>query len=458
MMCLCQSRKIVSVGNTEKYKSYTLSNYRNIRQIDRLSEEQKFAIDVVARVLPFKTNSYVVNELIDWDNLPNDPIFILNFPQREMLHPHHFDRMAKLLKRGASKKEITDCANLIRMALNPHPDGQMELNQACLDGKTIAGLQHKYEETVLCFPSQGQTCHAYCTFCFRWPQFIGVEKFRFAMHEAEELVQYLKVHTEVTDVLFTGGDPLMMKTKIFARYLRKLIHADLPHLKTIRIGTKALSYWPYRFIDDTDADDLLHLFDEVSAAGKHLAIMAHFNCVEELATDTVRNAIGRIRSTGAQIRTQSPLLRHINDKSESWIALWKQQVNLGCIPYYMFVVRNTGNRHYFSVSLARAWKIFRTAYSQVSGIARTVRGPCMSALPGKVQVLGTTQIKDNKVFVLQMIQGRNPEWVLRPFFAAFDDQAIWLDELRPAFDQSRFFYQDELDMLMESSMFSEGVA
>jgi hypothetical protein len=82
----------------------------------------------------------------------------------------------------------------------------------------------------------------------------------------------------------------------------------------------------------------------------------------------------------------------------------------------------------------------------------------MSALPGKVQVLGTTQIKDNKVFVLQMIQGRNPEWVLRPFFAAFDDQAIWLDELRPAFDQSRFFYQDELDMLMESSMFSEGVA
>lgn len=443
-MYSCQSPKIVSVANAEKYKSYTLRNYRDIRQIDRLSEEQKFAIDVVARVLPFKTNNYVVNELIDWDNLPNDPIFVLNFPQRGMLHPHHFDKMAKLLKCGASKKEITDCANQIRMELNPHPAGQMELNRAYLDGKILSGLQHKYRETVLCFPSQGQTCHAYCTFCFRWPQFIGIEKLRFAMQEAEELVQYLKVHTEVTDVLFTGGDPLIMRTKIFAPYLRKLISADLPHLKTIRIGTKALSYWPYRFIDDADADDLLHLFGEVTAAGKHLAIMAHFNSVEELATDTVRNAICRIRSTGAQIRTQSPLLRHINDKPEDWISLWKQQVNLGCIPYYMFVVRNTGNRYYFNVPLARAWKIFRTAYSQVSGIARTVRGPCMSDLPGKVQVLGATQIKDKKVFILQMLQGRNPEWVLRPFFASFDDQATWLDELQPAFGQSRFFYQDEL--------------
>lgn len=86
-MCLCQSRKIVSVGNAEKYKSYTLSNYRNIRQIDRLSEEQKFAIDVVGRVLAFKTNNYVVNKLIDWGNLPNDPIFILNLSQRGCFIP-----------------------------------------------------------------------------------------------------------------------------------------------------------------------------------------------------------------------------------------------------------------------------------------------------------------------------------------------------------------------------------
>jgi len=112
-MCLCKSRKIASVGDSASYKSYTLSNYRKIEQISRLSEEQKFAIDVVARVLPFKTNNYVVNELIDWDNVPDDPVFILNFPQKGMLLPHHFDQMAKLVRNGAAKTEITACANQI---------------------------------------------------------------------------------------------------------------------------------------------------------------------------------------------------------------------------------------------------------------------------------------------------------------------------------------------------------
>jgi len=450
-MCLCQARKIFSVGDSTSYKSYTLSNYRNIKQISRLSEEQKFAIDVVARVLPFKTNNYVVNELINWDNVPDDPVFILNFPQKGMLHPNHFDQMAKLVTNGAAKTEITACANQIRMELNPHSAGQMEHNRPLLNGKVLSGMQHKYKETVLCFPSQGQTCHAYCTFCFRWPQFIGVEELRFAMQEAEQLVQYLQIHPEVTDVILTGGDPLIMRTKAIASYLRKLLSADLPHLQTIRIGTKTLSYWPQRFINDADSDDLLHLFDEVAAAGKHLAIMAHFNAPQELETDQVRNAICRIRSTGAQIRTQSPLLRHINDKPESWIAMWKEQVNLGCIPYYMFVVRDTGAQHYFGVPLAKAWKIFRTAYNQVSGIARTVRGPSMSALPGKVQVLGVSEVGGEKVFVLQMLQGRNPDWVARPFFAAFDGRATWLDELRPAFDEERFFFDAEPGQLPERS-------
>ncbi|RJX31199.1 MAG: lysine 2,3-aminomutase [Desulfurivibrio sp.] len=443
-MCLCQARKIASTGDSTSYKSYTLGNFRNIEQISRLSEEQKFAIDVVARVLPFKTNNYVVNELIDWDNVPDDPVFLLNFPQQGMLLPRHFEQMAKLVRNKAAKNEITACANRIRLELNPHSAGQMEHNRPLLNGRILSGMQHKYKETVLCFPSQGQTCHAYCTFCFRWPQFIGVEELRFAMQEAEQLVQYLKVHPEVTDVILTGGDPLIMRTRAISSYLRKLISADLPHLKTIRIGTKTLSYWPQRYISDADADDLLLLFDEVAAAGKHLTIMAHFNAPQELETELVRNAICRIRSTGAQIRTQSPLLRHINDQPESWIAMWKRQVNLGCVPYYMFVVRDTGAHHYFGVPLARAWKIFRTAYRQVSGIARTVRGPSMSAMPGKVQVLGVSEVGGEKVFVLQMLQGRNPQWVARPFFAAFDGQATWLDELRPAFEEESFFFSKEL--------------
>jgi KamA family protein len=371
-------------------------------------------------------------------------VFVLNFPQREMLLPHHFEEIAALLHRGAKRQEIEAAANRIRLELNPHPAGQLDHNVPTLGETRLTGMQHKYRETVLLFPSNGQTCHAYCTFCFRWPQFVGMDEFRFAMQEMELLVEYVRAHHEVSDVLFTGGDPMIMGTGNLARYIVPLLEARLPNLRTIRIGTKALSYWPYRFLTDEDADEALDLFRQITASGLHLAVMAHFNHPQELSTDAVKAAIARVRETGAEIRTQSPLMRNINDSAEVWADMWRQQVQLGCIPYYMFVVRDTGAQHYFSVPLVRAWEIFRDAHNAVSGLARTVRGPSMSADPGKVQVLGVTEIGGEKVIALRMLQGRNPDWAMRPFFAKYDEQAIWLSDLRPAFGQERFFFEAEL--------------
>ena len=433
-----------------RYRAYTLLNFRELPQVQRhLSEEQRFAVEVVAQVLPFKTNSYVVDELIRWEDVPNDPVFILNFPQRQMLKPSHFEEVAGLLRRGATKEKIAEAANRIRMELNPHPAGQMEYNLPTLGDTRLPGMQHKYRETVLFFPSNGQTCHAYCTFCFRWPQFVGIEELKFAMRETELLVEYLREHPEVTDVLFTGGDPMIMRTRKLAAYIEPLLAADLPNIQTIRIGTKALSYWPYRFLTDDDADEALELFRRVTRAGKHLAIMAHFNHYRELGTDAVKEVIARIRETGAQVRTQSPLMRNINDDPRVWSRMWQEQVKLGCVPYYMFVARDTGAQHYFSVPLVRAWEIFRKAYTQVSGVARTVRGPSMSADPGKVQVLGVTKVAGKKVITLRMLQGRDPDWCLRPFFAEYDEEATWLSELRPAFGEERFFFEEALESLHE---------
>jgi len=126
-----------------------------------------------------------------------------------------------------------------------------------------------------------------------------------------------------------------------------------------------------------------------------------------------------------------------------WAKMWQEQVSLGCIPYYMFVVRDTGAQHYFGVSLVKAEEIFRSAFKQVSGLARTVRGPSMSATPGKVHILGISEINGQKVIVLQLLQGRNPEWVGIPFFAKYNPLAIWLDDLEPAFSE-KFFFEDEL--------------
>jgi KamA family protein len=302
----------------------------------------------------------------------------------------------------------------------------------------LKGIQHKYAETVLFFPSQGQTCHAFCSFCFRWPQFSKMSDLKFAMKEVDLLAQYLLRNNKVTDVLFTGGDPMTMSTQVLAFYINVLLQPEFKNIHTIRIGTKALSYWPYRFTED---EELLELFEKVVNADKHLAIQAHFNHPAELKTRAVKEAIKKIRATGAQIRTQSPLLKNINDNPEVWAQMWRKQVDLGCIPYYMFVARDTGSKRYFELPLDKCWDIFRKAYRQVSGICRTVRGPSMSCEPGKIQVLGVQEIIGEKVYVLRFLQGRNAKWVNIPFFARYDPKATWFDQLKPAFGEEKFFFE-----------------
>ncbi|HUH45803.1 MAG TPA: hypothetical protein VLZ54_01515 [Arenibacter sp.] len=442
--------------NTEmKYKAYQVHNFRTIPQLSALSEEEKVNIEVVGNVLPFKVNNYVIDELIDWNDYINDPIFRLTFPQKEMLMAEDFKTMKSALDNKVDRGTLKRIADSIRMKLNPHPAGQMEMNIPEYEGEKLLGIQHKYKQTLLFFPSSGQTCHSYCTFCFRWAQFVGMDGLKFAMRETKLLIDYLTEHQEVTDLLFTGGDPMIMNFKVFKQYIEPFLSPNKTNIQTIRIGTKVLGFWPYKFIADKDAQDFLDLFRKLVDSGINLSFMAHFNHINELKTPAVQEAIRLIRKTGAQIRTQSPLIKNINDDADMWASMWRKQVNLGMIPYYMFVERDTGAQHYFEVPLAKTWEIFQKAYQQVSGICRTVRGPSMSCTPGKVKILGIKEICINghteKVFVLQMIQGRNPDWVNRPFFAKYDSKAMWMDDLKPAFNDL-FFFEPELEEMTMDTM------
>ena len=437
--------------NPKQMRFFGLKDIDNISQLKVLSDDERFAIKVVSNVLPFRTNNYVIEELIDWDKVPNDPLFQLTFMQRGTLSEDQFDTMADALRNKSSPSVIKQTAEEIRLALNPHPAGQMTINVPSMDEIPVQGMQHKYKETCLIFPSSGQTCHAYCTFCFRWAQFVGMDNLKFATDESKRFQDYIAQHKEVSDILLTGGDPMVMSLKKLEAYILPLLEPKFDHINSIRIGTKSVAYWPYKYVTDKDADGVIRLFEKVVNSGKHLSIMGHYNHWQELSTDIAREAVKRIRSTGAQIRTQSPLIKHVNDDPDVWARLWRMQVNLGLIPYYFFIERDTGAKRYFSIPLERAYNIFRDAFKQVSGLARTVRGPSMSALPGKVAIEGITEVNGEKVFALTFIQGRNPEWNKKIFFAKYDPTAIWLNQLRPAFGKTKFFYQDELNEIISRS-------
>ena len=426
--------------SASRYRPYTLENISRSACWPLIPEDLREGIRVVGEVLPFRVNEYVISELIDWSKVPDDPIFRLLFPHGDMLPREQYDAVAAALARG-DRNELSSVVKSVRATLNPHPAGQLSHNVPTADGHTISGLQHKYRETVLFFPSAGQVCHAYCTFCFRWPQFIGDPELKLQAREASTLADFIRSHPEVTDMLFTGGDPMIMHVHVLSRYVEPLLAPDLEQIQTIRIGTKALTYWPQRFVTDPDADELLRLFERIMAAGKHLAVIAHVNHPTELRTEIVERAIQRVRSTGAVIRVQSPVVRHVNDSADAWAELWQKSVRFGMVPYYMFVERDTGPRSYFEIPLIRALDIFQNAYRRVSGLGRTARGPCMSAFDGKVVIDGVLEEDGERRFLLRYLQARDSAWVNQPFTARYDAEATWFDELYPAREQySHFFH------------------
>jgi KamA family protein len=435
---------------TYRYQALTRNSIDSLPQFKGLPFEVRQSIQVVSAVFPFRTNRYIVDHLIDWQKVPDDPMFQLTFPQRGMLSEEDFNMVWRLLRDEAPHERIAAAVNEIRMQHNPHPAGQMTYNVPKINGEPVPGLQHKYHETVLFFPSRGQTCHAYCSYCFRWAQFIGEPDLKFAAKTSDGLAAYMRQHPEVTDVLFTGGDPMIMKTRNLREYIAPLLDPALDHVQAIRIGTKSLAYWPQRFVTDSDADDVLRLFEEIIATGRHVAIMAHYSHSREMSTPIAEAAIQRLRDIGCEIRMQAPLIRYVNDDPAVWANMWRRGVKLGMVPYYMFVSRDTGPKNYFEVPLVDAFKIFRKAYARVSGLGRTVRGPVMSATPGKVLVNGVTEIEGQRVFVLTFIQGRNPDWVGRPFFAHFDPEATWLFDLKPAFGTAEFFFDEDTDYVSAS--------
>ncbi|MFE1748954.1 KamA family radical SAM protein [Streptomyces anandii] len=404
---------------------------RHIDEIARrhgLSEPLRTSVRAISHVLPFRVNEYVLDQLIDWDRVPDDPLFQLTFPQPGMLGGNDESELAKLSSDRGDRQLLREKVAEVRRRLNPHPSGQ-RLNVPNHAGQPLPGVQHKYRETVLYFPGQGQTCHAYCTYCFRWAQFIGDADLKFAAPAPGGLVDYLGSHPDVHDVLITGGDPMIMSTERLRSHIEPLLAVDT--VRTIRIGTKSVAYWPQRFVTDQDADDALRLFEQVIASGRQLAVMAHFSHPRELETDVARAALARIRATGAVVYCQAPLIAHVNDDPATWNTLWRMELAAGAVPYYMFVERDTGPQEYFRVPLAQAVDIFARAYRTLPGLARTVRGPVMSATPGKVVVDGVEDTPEGSFFRLRLLQARDPELVGRPFRARFSPDAAWLDDLEP---------------------------
>jgi len=422
-----------------KFKTYNNKSFKKTDYYTNLPLETRNEFDILSSVFHFKVNNYVLENLINWQNIPNDSMYRLLFPRKEMLSVMDYEFLKALFKKDLKAEELNLFVQRVRKKMSPAvKHASTSIPQ--LNGESLKGMYRNFETIISLFPdSMVKTCHSYCSYCFRWIMFNNKEAQQNSSYQDPFTpVTYLKEHPEIKDVLFTGADPLVLKAETLKKYIDPILAID--SVEVIRISSKSLAWWPYRFTTDTDADALLELFEYIQSKGKHLNFCAHFTHPKELENEVVKEAINRIRKTGTVIRCQGPLVKDINDTPEAWNLMWSRQISLGMIPYYMFIEADHNIENCFRIPLAKALRIFQEAQKRTTGLARTVRGPVFMNDLNRVLLDGTTIVDNKKYFVLKSLQSPpDTDHEAKIKLIPYDERSKDAGDLFALFDQEEVF-------------------
>lgn len=410
--------------------------------------------ELFIKIYRFMATSHVLNS-INWDDYEHDSLFQLVFPQPGMIREETVAAYKSAETEEERKKLVND---YIRANTNPH-DGKQQLNKPWYEDENgdlviLEGSQHKYPQCQLLFDKTTQSCFAFCTYCFRHAQVRGDEDM-FSQSEITPVLEYLKKHKEVTDILITGGDGGLMPYNRLHDYLMPIVEdEELAHIKTIRIGSRALTYYPHMILKE-DYNKYLDLFKHLIDNGIQVAWMAHFSTPREILNLPAIAAVRRLRAYGVTLKSQSPIMNHISlfeddqgnvdvDRSaQNWIDLANIFAMLGIGFHSMYLARPTGEHHYFTVPVAEIDKVFSKIYRSLPSINRPSRYITQTSSAGKISIIGTTEVKGEKVFVLKFNEARNMKWMDEVILARYDEKENKIENLEP-FEGEKHFYEDEL--------------
>jgi len=282
------------------------------------------------------------------------------------------------------------------------------------DNTVVPGLQHKYPQTGLLLVTD--RCASYCRYCFR-KRIVGKDSDEIAPDFAE-VARYIARHPEMNNVLLSGGDPFVLSTAKLDKIVDHLL--PIPHLSSIRFGTKTIAFAPKRFEDPA----LPNLFHRICESGKAPIIVSHFDHIGEMSDESERN-IEHLRAHGVQFLNQSVLLANVNDDAEILAATFERCHHVGVRPYYLFQGRPVKGASHFQVPLCRGLEIVRGINQRLSGIQKTFKY-IMSHYTGKIEILdiGT----DDRIY-MRYHQNKDPAKIGRIFSRPYVEGACWLDDL-----------------------------
>jgi lysine 2,3-aminomutase len=357
---------------------------RNICSIEglpdysRLSPKERRQLESVITKHPMSISRYYMS--LVQRNDPADPLARMVIPSVEELH----------------------------LAGSYDPSGELENTK-------MPGLQHKYRQTVLILATN--RCAGYCRYCFR-KRLVGLDTDEI-IGRLGSAVRYIERHTEVNNVLISGGDPFVLPTKVIARYLERL--SPIRHPKFIRFGTRTPAMFPERIVEDRE---LLATFRKYSLKDRRIYVVTQFNHPREI-TDRAVDAVNSLIRSGVIMNNQTVLLKGVNDSAALLAELQSKLVSVGVNPYYVFQVRPVKRvKHRFQVSLRRGYEVVEEAKGRLDGHSKRFRY-VMSHRTGKIEIVGATLGQIH----LRYHQAKNPKNIGKFFHIRLTATAGWLDDL-----------------------------
>ena len=292
-----------------------LENYFPIENKDRMREVlANMRLSITPHTL----------KLIDFQN-PNDPILLMCVPQEKELR--------------FSPEELVD------------PIGDETKSP-------IPFLTHRYPDRVLIHATF--FCSLFCRFCFRRTK-TGEATPGPNGEDRDRIVDYLRSHPEVDEVILTGGDPLTLLDSQLEDWFARIRSVDSIH--RIRIHTRVPVNLPSRI---TDA--FIVLVQKYTDATHPIYIITHFNHPNEIAPENI-TAIAKLIDAGIVVRNQGPLLCGINDDPMILEQLFKRLADIRVVPYYLHQLDLAKGTNHFRVPIHRGIEIMRALQGRVTGIA-----------------------------------------------------------------------------------------
>lgn len=221
-----------------------------------------------------------------------------------------------------------------------------------LEAQVIPGLLHKYRGRVLVVATGA--CAVHCRYCFRrhYPYGSGSASPR----QWERILDYLRAHPDVEEVILSGGDPLMVSDERLAGWIDAL--TALPHLKRLRLHTRLPVVLPQRVTAD--------LLKALTGTRLQTLVVIHANHPNELSPQ-VAAAMEALKSAGATLLNQAVLLQGVNDNAEVLAGLSERLFEIGVLPYYLHLLDRVAGAAHFEVDETQARSLHKTLLARLPG-------------------------------------------------------------------------------------------